>query len=70
MHNCWCFESYITFKAPTTVRTNVHTHHSKDKPEDGSVFEPKHVARTTTNTSNKLRVVYDFIPPEGIPTLT
>jgi len=29
--------------------------------EDGSVYEPKHVARNTTNTSNKLRVVYDCI---------
>ena len=25
------------------------------------VYEPKHVARNTTNSSNKLRVVYDFI---------
>jgi len=28
-------------------------------PEDGSVYEPKHVARNTANTSNKLRVLYD-----------
>jgi predicted kinase len=29
--------------------------------EDGTVYEPKHVARNTTNTSNKLSVVYDYI---------
>ena len=29
--------------------------------EDGSVYEPKHVARNITNTPNKLRVVYDYI---------
>ena len=27
---------------------------------NGSVYEPKNVARKTTNTSNKLRVVYDY----------
>ena len=32
-----------------------------DQPEDGSVYELKRVARNTTNTSNKLRVVYDNI---------
>jgi len=26
-----------------------------------SVYEPKHVVRNTSNTSNKLRVVYDYI---------
>ena len=36
------------------------TNHSEDYPEDGSVYEPKHVARNTTNASNKLRVVYDY----------
>jgi len=25
------------------------------------VYEPKHVARNTTNTSNKLRFVYEYI---------
>jgi hypothetical protein len=29
--------------------------------EDGSVYEPKNIARNTTNTSNKLRVVYVYI---------
>ena len=43
----------VTFKAPTTV----HKNYSEDQPEDGSVYEPKHVA----NTSNKLRVVYGYI---------
>jgi len=43
----------VTLKAQTIVYTN----HS----EDGSVYEPKHVARNTTNTSNKLRAVYDYI---------
>ena len=33
----------------------------QDQPEDGSVYEPKHVASNTTSTSNKLRVVYDYI---------
>ena len=47
----------VTFKAPAIV----HTNHSEDQPEDGSVYEPKHVARNTTNTSNKLKVVYDYI---------
>ena len=47
----------MTSKAPTTV----HTNHSEDQPEDGPVYEPKHVARNTTNTSNKLRVVYGYI---------
>jgi len=32
-----------------------------NQPEDDSVYKPKHVARNTTNTSNKLRVVYDYI---------
>jgi len=42
--------------------TIVHTNYSEDYPEDGSAYEPKHVARNTTNTSNnKLRVVYDYI---------
>jgi len=39
---------YVTPKAPTTV----HTNHSEEYPEDGSVYEPKHVARNTINTSN------------------
>jgi hypothetical protein len=47
----------VTFKAPIIA----HTNHSEEYPEDGSVYEPKHVARNTTNTSNKLRVVYDYI---------
>ena len=47
----------VTFKTPTTVYTN----HSEEKPEDGSVYEPKYLAKNTTNTFNKLRVVYDFI---------
>ena len=47
----------VTFKSPTTV----HTNHSKDQPEDGSVYEPKHVARNKTKTPNKLRVVYNYI---------
>ena len=33
----------------------------KFRSEEGSVYEPKRVARNTTNTSNKLRVVYDYI---------
>ena len=49
--------SYVTPKAPTIV----HTDHSEEYPEDGSVYEPKHVARNTTNTSNKLTVVYHHI---------
>jgi len=28
---------------------------------ESSGYEPKHVARNTTNTSNKLRDVYDYI---------
>jgi hypothetical protein len=44
----------VTFKVPTIV----HTNHSGDNPADGSVYEPKHVARNATNTSNKLRIVY------------
>jgi len=44
------------FKTPAIV----HTNHSKDLPEDDPVYEPKHVARNTTNSSNKLRVVYDY----------
>ena len=39
-------QDLVTFKTPTTVRTD----HSDDQPEDGSVYEPKHVARNTTNT--------------------
>jgi len=39
----------------------VHINHSEDKPEDGSVYEPKHVVRKTTNTSNKSRVLYDYV---------
>jgi len=31
------------------------------KPDDGTVYEPKDVARNTTNTSNKLKVVYYYI---------
>jgi len=46
-----------TFKAPTIV----HTNQSEEQPEDGSVYETKHVARNTTYISNKLRVVYDYI---------
>jgi hypothetical protein len=34
---------------------------SYTEPEDGSVYKPKHVARNTTKTSNKLRVVFDYI---------
>jgi len=30
-------------------------------PEDGSVYEPKHVTRNKAKTSNKPRVVYDCI---------
>ena len=45
------------FNTPTIVRAN----HSENQPADGSVYEPKHVARNTVNTSNKLRVVYDYI---------
>ena len=37
------------------------TNRSEDEPEDGSVYEPKHVARNKINISNKLRVVYDNI---------
>ena len=40
--------------------TIIHRNHCEDQPEDGSVYKPKHVARNTTNTSNKLRVVYDY----------
>ena len=29
-----------------------HTNHSEDYPEDAAVYEPKHVAGNTTNTSN------------------
>ena len=47
----------VTFKAPTIIQAN----YSKDQPEDGSVHEPKHVARNKIKTSNKLRVVYDYI---------
>jgi succinate dehydrogenase/fumarate reductase-like Fe-S protein len=47
----------ITSKAPTIL----HTKHSEDWIEDGSVYEPKHVTRNTTNTSNKLRAVYGCI---------
>ena len=47
----------VIFKAPTIV----HANHSEGQLEDGSVYEPKHVARNTTNTYNKLRVVYDYI---------
>jgi len=36
---------------------HAHANHS----EDGSVYEPKHVARNKTDTSNKLRVTYDYI---------
>ena len=32
-----------------------------NKIEGGSVYEPKHVARNTTDTSDKLRGVYDNI---------
>jgi len=46
-------QDLISFKAPTTVHTNLS--------EDGSVYEPKHVARNTASTPNKLRVVYDYI---------
>ena len=45
------------FQTPATV----HTNHSEDQPEDGSVHQPKHVAINTTNTSNKLTVVYEYI---------
>ena len=38
-----------------------YTESSLDQPEDVSVYVPKHVARNATNTSNKLRVVYDYI---------
>jgi len=37
--------------------TNIQFHW----PEGGSVYEPKHVARNTTNTCNELRVVYDYM---------
>jgi len=47
----------VTFKAPTTV----HTNHPENQPEDGFVHEPKHAARNTTDTSNKLKVLYDCI---------
>jgi len=33
----------------------------EDEPEDGSVHELKNIARNTTNTSNKLRIVHDYI---------
>ena len=46
-----------TFKAPTIEYTN----HSEEQLEDGSIYEPKHVARNTKNTSSKLRVVYDYV---------
>ena len=46
----------VTFQAPTTV----HKNNSKDQPEDGSLYEPKHVARNATNTSNKFRDVCDY----------
>jgi len=45
MYSCWCFEVVGVLKTPTTVHT---ADHSEDKPEDGSVCEPKHVARNTT----------------------
>ena len=45
----------VTFKAPIIV----HTNHSEDQPEYGSVYEPKYVARNKNKSSNKLRVVYD-----------
>jgi len=35
-------------------------HSLEDYPEDGPVYEPKHVVRNTNNTSNKLIVVYDY----------
>jgi hypothetical protein len=47
----------ITFR--TEQFSIVLTKYSEDYPEDGSVYEPKHVARNTTKTYNKLRVVYD-----------
>ena len=39
----------------------VLANHSKEYPEDGFVYEPKHVAGNETTTSNKSRVVYDSI---------
>jgi hypothetical protein len=48
---------HVTFKAPTIL----HTNHSESWSEDGSVYEPKHVARNTNNTFNILRVVYYYI---------
>ena len=38
-----------------------YTEPSSGQTEDGSVYEPKHVARNTTHTSNKLRVVCDYV---------
>ena len=54
-------ESFVCTIVGALAPTIVHTNHSEDKPEDGSVYERKHVARNTTNTSNKMRVVYDYI---------
>jgi len=42
------------------IQSHLHTKHSEDQPEDGCVYEPKHIVRKTINTSNKLRVVYDY----------
>ena len=39
----------------------VHANHSEEQPEEGCVYEPKHVARNKTTTSNILKVVYDYI---------
>jgi len=51
MYNCWYLES----------TKNCKQNHNEVYPEDVSVCEPKHVSRYTTNTSNKMRAVYDYI---------
>ena len=51
----WYLFTAIVFPPPT-----VHTNNSEDYPEDGFVYEPKHVARHTTNTPNNLWL-YNFI---------
>jgi len=49
MCNCW----YIpTINSSQNI---VHTNHTEDYFEDGSVYVPKHVARDTAKTSEKHR---------------
>jgi hypothetical protein len=56
----------VTLEAPTIV----HANHSEDYPEDGSVYEPKHVARIFMVAACILEALTDYLSPTNALILT